>query len=197
MRLSPAQVKKRAAGVALALLDVDGVLTDGLVYHMVDSGGSLIEFKGINAKDSIGLAWLAESGLRTGVISGRNSAGMHKRLEMLHVSYIYQGRLDKRAVFDEICGAAGVPAEKTLYIGDDLPDIPVLSACGLAIAPADARPEVKAAAHWVTKAPCGQGVVREVAELVLKAQSRWDAILRKFAPSPGLTAMGRSGKMAA
>jgi len=183
MRLSAAQVKKRAAAVKLAVLDVDGVLTDGLVYHMVDSGGTLIEFKGINAQDSIGLSWLAESGLKTGVISGRNSAGMQKRLEMLRVSYIYQGRLDKRVVFDEICRSAEVKPSETLYIGDDLPDIPVLGVCGLAIAPANARPEVKAAAHWVTKARCGEGAVREVAEAVLKAQGRWQAILTKFSPS--------------
>ena len=183
MRLSAAEVKKRARGVKLALLDIDGVLTDGLVYHMVDSGGTLIEFKGINAQDSIGLAWLAESGLRTGAISGRNSAGMHKRLEMLKVSYIYQGRLDKRDVFDEICRHAKVSAAQTLYIGDDLPDIPVLSLAGLAVAPANARPEVKARAHWVTKAHCGAGAVREVAELVLQAQGLWDAILAKFSPA--------------
>lgn len=183
MRLSPAQLKKRAASIKLALMDIDGVLTDGLVYHMVDSGGTLIEFKGINAKDSIGLAWLTEFGLRTGAISGRNSAGMHKRLEMLHVKYIYQGRLDKRVVFDEICRDAEVAVSQVLYIGDDLPDIPVLSACGLAVAPADARPEVKACAHWVTKAPCGEGVVREVAETVLKAQGRWKDVLAKFSPS--------------
>ena len=183
MRLSPAQLKKRAAAVKLALLDIDGVLTDGLVYHMVDSGGTLIEFKGINAQDSIGLSWLAESGLKTGAISGRNSLGMEKRLEMLHVSYIYQGRLDKRVVFDEICRKAEVSPSQTLYIGDDLPDIPVLSVAGLAIAPANARPEVKASAHWVTKARCGEGAVREIAEFVLKTQGHWDAILKKFSPS--------------
>lgn len=173
----------RLKKVKLALLDVDGVLTDGLVYHMVDSGGTLIEFKGINAQDSIGLSWITEAGLRTGVISGRNSAGMHKRLEMLKVRYIYQGRLDKRVVFDEICRDAGVRADETLYIGDDIPDIPVLSACGLAIAPANARPEVKEHAHYVTKARCGEGAVREVSELLLKAQGRWRGILDKYTPS--------------
>ena len=178
--ITPARLKQRARAVKLVLMDVDGVLTDGLVYHMVDSGGALIEFKGVNAQDSIALSWLAQAGLRTGVISGRDSAGMQKRLEMLKVSYIYQGRLDKRAVFEEICRRAEVDACETLYIGDDLPDIPVLSVCGLAVAPANARPEVKARAHWVTKACAGSGAVREVAEFVLKAQGRWKAVLEKF-----------------
>lgn len=178
--LSLALRRKRAAGVKAVLLDIDGVLTDGLVYHMVDSGGLLIEFKGINAQDSIGLAWLAESGLITGAISGRNSQGMQERLKMLHVTHIYQGRLDKRFVFDEICRLAKVSPSQTLYIGDDLPDIPVLGAAGLAVAPANARPEVKARAHWVTKARAGEGAVREVAELVLQAQGRWQAVLDKF-----------------
>ena len=189
--LSPAALKKRLTAVKLVLFDVDGVLTDGLVYHMVDSGGSLIEFKGINAQDSIGLAWLAESGLRTGAISGRNSVGMHKRLEMLKVKYIFQGRLDKLDVFRQICADAGVSASETLYMGDDIPDIPVLCACGLAVAPANARPEVKAAASWVTKARCGEGAVREMAEAVLKSQGLWQGILDKFAP--GHQGEARSG----
>jgi 3-deoxy-D-manno-octulosonate 8-phosphate phosphatase (KDO 8-P phosphatase) len=181
--LTTAARAKRLSQVKLVLFDVDGVLTDGLVYHMVDSGGTLIEFKGINAQDSIGLAWLAESGLKTGCISGRNSAGMQKRLEMLKVSYIHQGRLDKRVVFDQICREADVSPAEVLYMGDDIPDIPVLSACGLAVAPANARPEVKGHAHWVTKARCGEGAVREMAEAVLKAQGHWKAVLDKFSPS--------------
>jgi 3-deoxy-D-manno-octulosonate 8-phosphate phosphatase (KDO 8-P phosphatase) len=182
-KLSLAQRLKRVRAVKLVLLDIDGVLTDGLVYHLVDSGGTLIEFKGINAQDSIGLSWLTETGLRTGCISGRNSEGMHKRLEMLKVAYIYQGRLDKRFVFDEICRKADVAPSETLYIGDDIPDIPVLTACGVAVAPANARPEVKQAAHWVTKARCGEGAVREIAEYVLKAQGRWRQVLEKYSPS--------------
>ena len=182
-KLSASGLAARARKVKLFLLDIDGVLTNGFVYHLVDSGGTLIEFKGINAQDSIGLSWLTETGLRTGCISGRNSEGMHKRLEMLKVAYIYQGRLDKRVVFDEICRKAEVAAHETAYMGDDIPDIPVLSACGFSIAPANARPEVKAAAHWVTKAACGDGAVREAAELIMKAQGRWKQVLDKYSPS--------------
>jgi 3-deoxy-D-manno-octulosonate 8-phosphate phosphatase (KDO 8-P phosphatase) len=182
-RLSAARLRARARAVKLFVFDVDGVLTDGFVYHLVDSGGTLIEFKGINAQDSISLSWLTETGLRTGCISGRNSEGMQKRLEMLKVAFIYQGRLDKRVVFDEICRKAEVAPSETAYMGDDIPDVPVLKACGLALAPANARPEVKAAAHWVSAARCGQGAFREAAELVLKAQGRWSQVLAKYSPS--------------
>jgi 3-deoxy-D-manno-octulosonate 8-phosphate phosphatase (KDO 8-P phosphatase) len=182
-KLSPAALKARAKKVRLFLFDVDGVLTDGLVYHMVDGTGTLIEFKGINAQDSIGLSWLTECGLRTGCISGRNSEGMDRRLQMLKVEYRYQGRLDKRVVFDEICRKAEVAPADTAYMGDDIPDIPVLTACGLAIAPANARPEVKAAAQWVTRNRCGEGAVREVSEFILKAQDRWKQVLAKYSPA--------------
>lgn len=182
-KLSLSGRRRKAKAVKLFLFDVDGVLTNGFVYHLVDSGGTLVEFKGINAQDSIGLAWLTETGLRTGCISGRNSEGMHKRLEMLKVEFIYQGRLDKRVVFDEICRKADVSPSETAYMGDDIPDIPVLKACGLAIAPANARPEVKAAAHWVTAAACGDGAVRETAEFIMKAQGRWSQVLEKYSAS--------------
>lgn len=161
-------------------MDVDGVLTGGLIYHFVDSGGELVEFKGVHAQDSIALSWLAQSGLKTGVISGRDSRGMEQRLKMLKASYIYQGRLDKKAVFAEICGHAQLSARQALYIGDDLPDLPVLAAAGLAVAVANARPEVKAAAHWVTRSRGGEGAVREVCEFLLKAQGLWEGLLRRF-----------------
>ena len=192
-KLTAAKLRERARRVKLFLFDVDGVLTDGFVYHMVDSGGTLIEFKGINAQDSVSLAWLTETGLRTGAISGRNSEGMQKRLEMLRAAYIYQGRLDKRVVFDEILRKAGVSAAETAYMGDDLPDIPVLAACGLAIAPANARPEVKAVAHWVTPSRSGEGAFREAAEFTLKAQGRWKLVLQKYSAS-GQAAARRSAQ---
>jgi len=179
-KLSRKRICDAASRVKLALMDVDGVLTDGLIYHFVDSAGGLVEFKGMRSQDSIALTWLAECGVKTGFISGRRSAGTEKRLEMLKASYIYQGRLDKLAVLEEIRKKSGIDARNTLYIGDDLPDLPVLARVGLAAAPANARPEVKAAAHWVTKASGGQGAVREVAETILKSQGRWGDVLKHF-----------------
>ena len=180
-RLSAAALRNRARKVKVVLMDIDGVLASGTIYHLVDTAGGLVEFKGVHSQDSIALTWLAQSGIKTGFISGRDSRGMEERLKLVKASYIYQSRLDKVAVFDEICRDAKVSSPETLYMGDDLPDIPVLALAGLSVAVANARPEVKAAAHWVTRSQGGQGAVREIAEALLKAQGRWQAILDKFA----------------
>jgi 3-deoxy-D-manno-octulosonate 8-phosphate phosphatase (KDO 8-P phosphatase) len=179
-RLSRGQLVKRAKRVRVFLLDIDGVLTGGLIYHLVDNAGRLVEFKGVHAHDSIALHWLAQEGIRTGVISGRNSEGMAERLKLIKVSFIHQGRLDKKIVFEGICREAGVSSSEVLYMGDDLPDIPVLREAGIAVTVPQARAEVKAASHWVTRAPAGAGAVREVVELVLAAQGKWEGILAKF-----------------
>ncbi|MDE1977223.1 MAG: HAD hydrolase family protein [Elusimicrobia bacterium] len=179
-KLSRSRLRNAAKRVKLALMDVDGVLTNGLIYHFVDSAGGLVEFKGMHSQDSIALTWLAQAGVKTGFISGRQSAGTQKRLEMLQASYIYQGRLDKVAVLEEIGRKSGVPLRDTLYMGDDLPDLPVLKRVGLAAAPSNARPEVKTAARWITKARGGAGAVREVVETILRAQGRWEELLAQF-----------------
>ncbi len=170
----------RLKKIRLVLTDVDGVLTGGTIYHFVDTTGELVEFKGIHSADSIGLAWLAESGITTGVISGRVSKGTAARLKILKVKHIYQHRLDKAAVFDEVLKKENLKPDQVLYIGDDLPDIAVLTRAGLAVAPANARPEAKASAHWITRGRGGEGAFREVAEALLKAQGLWDAILRRY-----------------
>lgn len=181
MRLSLKARTAAARRVRLVLTDVDGVLTTGPIYHYVDPGSDeLVEFKGIHSHDSIALAWLAESGYVTGVISGRTSKGIEARMKMLKVSHIHLHRLDKAAVLAEILAATGLTAEQTLYMGDDLPDIAVLTRVGLGVAPADARPEVKAAAGWVTKARGGEAAFREVAETLLKSAGLWDAVLARY-----------------
>jgi 3-deoxy-D-manno-octulosonate 8-phosphate phosphatase (KDO 8-P phosphatase) len=179
-QLSVRALQARLRRVRLVLMDVDGVLTDGRIFHLVDTKGSLVEFKGIHAQDSIGLSWLAKWGLKTGVISGRMSEGVAERMKILKMSYVYQHRLDKKSVFDEICQNARIGAQETLYIGDDLPDIPVLRAAGVGVAVANARPEVLRAAGWVTRRAGGDGAVREVAEAVLRSQGLWQKVLAKF-----------------
>ncbi len=180
MKLGNAARLARLKKIKLVLTDVDGVLTNGLIFHFVDTAGELVEFKGIHSTDSIGLAWLAESGLVTGVISGRISKGVEARLKILKVKHIYQHRLDKAVVFAEVLKNEGLKADQVLYVGDDLPDIAVLTRAGLAVVPANARPEVKAVAHWVTKAHAGNGAFREIAEALLKAQGLWDAVLGRY-----------------
>jgi YrbI family 3-deoxy-D-manno-octulosonate 8-phosphate phosphatase len=187
--LKAARLKERARSVKLVLMDIDGVLTNGLIYHFVNTAGDLVEFKGVHAQDSIAMVWMADLGLKTGVISGRNSRGMEERLKILKASFIYQGRLDKLAVFEEILSKAGARAQEVLYIGDDLPDLPVLTRAGIAVAVHNARPEVKAVAHWVSKAKGGEGAVREVAEFLLRCQGRWKDILGRFS-AQGLDAKG-------
>lgn len=170
----------RLKKIRLILTDIDGVLTSGTIYHFVDTAGELVEFKGIHSQDSIALAWLSESGLVTGVISGRISKGTDARLRILKVKHIYQHRLDKANVFREILEAENLTPEQVLYVGDDLPDLAVMSRAGLSVAPANARPEVKAAADWVTAAAGGDGAFREMVEALLKAQGLWDAILARY-----------------
>ena len=179
-RLSPKAFREKTAKARLVLTDIDGVLTGGTIYHFVDTTGELVEFKGIHAQDSIAMAWLTESGLVTGVISGRVSKGTDARLRMLKVKHIYQHRLDKAAVLAEIMAAEGVKADQVIYVGDDIPDLAVMSRVGLAVAPGNARPEVKAAAHYVTKAAGGDGAFRELVEIILKSQGLWNAILAKY-----------------
>ncbi len=179
-RLTPKAFRARTAKARIVLTDIDGVLTEGTIYHFVDTAGELVEFKGIHAQDSIAMAWLAECGLITGVISGRVSKGTDQRLKMLKVKHIYQHRLDKAAVLAEISSAEKVLPEQIIYVGDDIPDLAVMSRVGLAVAPANARPEVKAAAHWVTKASGGDGAFRELVEVILRSQGHWDAILAKY-----------------
>lgn len=181
MRLSGTALAARLKKIRLVLADIDGVLTSGTIYHFVDTAGELVEFKGIHSQDSISLAWLAEAGFVTGVISGRVSKGTEARLKTLKVSHIYQHRLDKAAVFAEILAREKLGPEQTLYVGDDLPDLAVLTLAGVAVAPANARPEVKAAAHWVTRARGGEGAFRELAEALLKASGRWKEIVSRYA----------------
>ena len=179
-KLTPKQLQAKASKIKVVLMDVDGVLTSGPIYHFVDTGKELVEFKGIHSVDSIAMVWLAKLGLRTGTISGRISAGVEARLKLLQVSFIYQHRLDKKNVFEEICQKARVLPEETLYIGDDLPDVPVIKRAGIGVAVGNARPEVKAAAHWVTRANGGEGAVREVGEMVLRSQNLWKKILDMY-----------------
>ena len=178
--ISPQALRAKTAKARLVLTDIDGVLTGGTIYHFVDTAGELVEFKGMHAQDSIAMAWLAESGLVTGVISGRMSQGTQARLKMLKVKHIYQHRLDKAAVLAEIMAAEKLTKDQVVYVGDDIPDIAVMSRVGLAVAPANARPEAKSAAHWVTKASGGDGAFRELVEVILKSQGLWDAILAKY-----------------
>ena len=170
----------RLKRLKLVLMDVDGVLTDGKLYHLVDREGALVELKGVDTQDGLGLSWLAREGLRTGVISGRASAGLEARARMLKMSHVVQGTLEKTAAWERILAEEGLTDADAAFVGDDLPDLPLVKRAGFGVAVANARPEVKRAARYVTKARGGEGALREVAEMILKARGSWKPLLREY-----------------
>jgi 3-deoxy-D-manno-octulosonate 8-phosphate phosphatase (KDO 8-P phosphatase) len=174
------QVRHRAAKVKLLLMDVDGVLTNGKLYHFPDAAGNMVETKGFDSQDGIALQWMQWKGLRTGVISGRESLGTAERARQVKMNYVYQGHIEKIPILEEIIADAKLQAEEVAYMGDDLTDIVVMRRVGFAIAVANARQEVIREAHYVTEASGGNGAVREAIELILDAQGFWPEILEKY-----------------
>lgn len=171
---------ERAAQVRLLLMDVDGVLTDGKLINVPDASGHMVETKGFDSQDGISLQWMSWKGIATGLISGRVSPATAERAKQCKFRYIYQGHIEKIPILEEIVADAKVTKDQIAYIGDDLTDVVVMHRVGFAIATANARPEVKAQAHYVTEAAGGSGAVREVVELILKAQGYWEEILKKY-----------------
>jgi len=173
-------INELAARVRLLLMDVDGVLTDGHLYNVPDAAGNMAETKGFDSQDGIALQWLSWMGIKTGVISGRVSPATEVRAAQCRMTWVYQGHIEKIPILEEILAGAGITADEVAYVGDDLTDVVVMNRVGLGIATANARPEVKAAAHYVTGASGGAGAIREVVEMILKAQNRWVEILRHY-----------------
>ena len=152
-RISPA-LKKRAARIELLLMDVDGTMTDGSVTLLSQTDGSALEIKTFDAHDGQGLTLAQSAGLRTGCITGRESAALLRRAQEMRMEFIYMKQPVKMPAYEDILRRAGVSDSAVAYIGDDLPDIPLMRRAGLAIAVGDAVPEVKDAAHYTTKAVC-------------------------------------------
>jgi len=178
LKISPA-LKKRAAQIKLILMDVDGTMTDGGVTLLSQPDGSALEIKTFDAHDGQGLTLAQTAGLRTGCITGRESAALLRRAGEMRMEFIYMKQPLKMPAYEDILKKAGVTDSAVAYIGDDLPDIPLLRRCGLAVAVGDAVPEVKKAAHYTTKAVAGRGAVREAIELILKSKGIWEEMLDK------------------
>jgi 3-deoxy-D-manno-octulosonate 8-phosphate phosphatase (KDO 8-P phosphatase) len=170
----------RAARVRLLLMDVDGVLTDGTFWHVPDGRGGLAEIKSFDSQDGMGLQWLRRCGIQTGLISGRVSVATTERAQSAGMVHVYQGHLEKTPILEEILEKSGLTADEIAYVGDDIPDVVVMRRVGLAIAVANARPEVKAVAHFVTSDDGGRGAIRGVCELLLKARGLWPEILGHY-----------------
>lgn len=172
-------LKKRAAQIQILLMDVDGTLTDGSVTLLSQLDGTALEIKTFDAHDGQGLTLARTAGLRTGVITGRESPALLRRAHEMKIEFIYQKQPLKMPAYEEILRKAGVSDSSVAYIGDDLPDIPLMRRVGLAAAVGDAVPEVKRAAHYVAKANAGRGAVREVIELILKSKGIWEDMIDK------------------
>ncbi len=178
LKISPA-LKKRAAQISLVLMDVDGTMTDGSVTLLTQNDGTALEIKTFDAHDGQGLTLAQTAGLRTGCITGRESAALLRRAHEMKMEFIYMKQPVKMPAYEEIVQKAGVSDPAVAFIGDDLPDIPLLRRVGLAVAVGDAVPEVKEAAHYTTKALAGHGAVREAIELILKSKGIWEAMIDK------------------
>ena len=169
-------ITARAQRIKLLLMDCDGVLTDGRLWLTSDGD----EQKAFHARDGQGISLLHRAGLRTGIITGRTSSAVDRRARDLKMSYVRQYAKDKIKALEEILAEAGVTTDECAYIGDDVVDIPVMRRVGLAVAVSDAVEETKQAAQYITALKGGQGAVREVCDLVLKAQGRWAELMERF-----------------
>ena len=159
-------IAERARAVRLAIFDVDGVLTDGTLY--IGSEGEA--FKAFNILDGHGVKMLQSAGVATAILSGRESPAVERRAAELAIAHVIQGAADKLAAFERLAAKLGLAPEACAFVGDDLPDLPVMTRCGFAVAVANAVEPVKAAAHYVTRASGGRGAVREFCDLVLSAR---------------------------
>jgi 3-deoxy-D-manno-octulosonate 8-phosphate phosphatase (KDO 8-P phosphatase) len=173
-------VLARARKIKLFLMDVDGTLTDGgicLISTLTADGSgnpAVSEMKVFNSQDGQGLSLAHTMGIQTGFITGRSSPAVARRAQELKVTFVYLGQAKKTEAFEECMQKAGVTEEEVAYMGDDLPDIPLARRAGLAVCVADGVPELRAVCHFTTRRLAGRGTAREVVELILKAQGRWD-----------------------
>ena len=178
LKISPA-LKKRAAQINIILMDVDGTMTDGGVTLLSQPDGSALEIKTFAAHDGQGLTLAHTAGLRTGCITGRESPALLRRAREMKMDFVYMKIALKMPAYEEILQKAGVPDSAVAFIGDDLPDIPLMRRVGLAVAVGDAVPEVKKVAHYTTKALAGRGAVREAIELILKSKGVFEELIDK------------------
>src|SRR5215213_10219743 len=174
--IDPAEIERRAARIKLLLMDCDGVLTDGRIT-LLENGD---EEKSFHTRDGHGLVLFHRAGLHSGTISGRTSSLVERRARELGIRFVRQGTWDKIKDFEELLTEAGVEETEVAYVGDDVTDIPLMRRVGLAVAVADAVEETRGAAHYVTQVSGGFGAIREITELILKAQGRWSELMSRY-----------------
>jgi 3-deoxy-D-manno-octulosonate 8-phosphate phosphatase (KDO 8-P phosphatase) len=167
--------------IELVLMDVDGVLTDGKLLLVPLPDGSVVEAKAFNVNDGAALAMARRAGMKTGIISGRSSPALTRRAEELKVEFFYHGLgRTKTSAIEEIFAKTRLPKDRVCYVGDDVQDVPLFARVGFPIAVANASQEVALRAAYVTRARGGEGAIREVVELILRAQGKWETALKEF-----------------
>lgn len=176
MKLSDSQLHERLSAIRLLLLDVDGVLTDGKLYF--NNGGD--EFKAFSTLDGQGIKALQRSGVRVGIITGRTSDLVARRARDLGITLLIQGREDKWDALNEMLVECPTALEAIAFVGDDWPDLTVMTKVGLAITPQNGHTAVVAHAHWQTQARGGEGAVREVCDAIMQAQHSYAAALATY-----------------
>ncbi len=169
-------MEDRLKKVTLVVMDVDGVLTDGRI--ILGSNGQ--EFKCFNVRDGHGIVLLHRAGIKTALITGRQSEAVEKRAKELEIPLVFQDSKNKLETYLKLKATTHTQDREIAYIGDDLVDIPIMTRVGVAVAVADAHLQVKEVAHLVTEAPGGKGAVREFVELLLKAQGKWEKVIQRY-----------------
>ncbi len=176
MPSSADELARRCGPIELLVVDVDGVLTDGVIA--IDDRG--VETKHFHVRDGSALSLWRKAGKRAAILSGRWAPLVNRRAAELGIAPVIQGAASKGEPFARLLRELGLDARQAAYVGDDLADLPPLLAAGLSACPADAAPEVREICQFVTQAPGGRGAVRDVVELILKAQGRWDALMDQY-----------------
>ena len=178
MNLQDAQA--RARNIRVLLFDVDGVLTNGDITIIPKLDGSGAEVKGFHAHDGLGISLARLGGIRVGFITKRQSQTVAIRARDLKLEFVYQGQHHKLNALNDILSRTGLTVDEIAYVGDDIVDLPVMRVCGLAIATANARPQVKAEAHWITPLPGGQGAGRDAIDFILEAQGSLKRVIEQY-----------------
>jgi 3-deoxy-D-manno-octulosonate 8-phosphate phosphatase (KDO 8-P phosphatase) len=177
--MSEDALTQRIIDVRMLLMDVDGVLTDGSISLVPGSDG-LVETKSFHVTDGAGLVLAHRGGLKTGFVSGRDSPVVQERARELRIDEVHLGVRDKVSALDRVVESTGIPPDRIAFMGDDVVDLPVMSRVGFPVAVSNAPQDVARHAAYVTRARGGSGAVREVVELILKRQGKWDEILSEF-----------------
>jgi len=167
---------ERAKKIKLLILDIDGVMTDGRIVYSIYGD----ELKFFDVQDGLGITLLNKVGIRSAIITAKKSRIVKARARDMKIAYVYQGYMDKARAFDKILKKSRLKAEDICFIGDDLIDVPVIKRAGFAVAVSNAMEEVKHSAHYVTTKMGGRGAVREICDLILKSQGKWDLATSKY-----------------